>query len=275
MEATSGYGKEMANWLLELREGARVAIVQPWRVRQYAKGFGVVNKTDAQDAILLARFGETYNPRLYHPMTPAYEQLRALTRERAAMVKETTRLGNRNEIASNSPIAQKIREQTLVQVQRAIEELDQAIKAQIAKDPGLKKDFRRLQTVPGVGKVVSTTLMGECGDLRDYLHRKALLAFTGVAVAVSESGSSVHGTPHMTKRGSGRVRQVLYMGAMAATRTRSPMAEFYRRLVKEGKPEMVALGALMRKILVTCRAVLVEEQDYNPKYERQSPSEPL
>jgi transposase len=81
------------------------------------------------------------------------------------MVKETTRLGNRNEIASNSPIAQKIREQTLVQVQRAIEELDQAIKAQIANDPGLKKDVGRLQTVPGVGKVVSTTLMGECGDL--------------------------------------------------------------------------------------------------------------
>jgi transposase len=275
MEATSGYGKEMANWLLALRQEARIAIVQPWRVRQYAKGFGVVNKTDAQDAILLARFGETYNPRPYHPMTPAYEQLRALTRERAAMVKETIRLGNRNDIESNSPIAQKIREQTLAQVEQAVKELDQAIKVQIAKDAELKRDSHRLQTVPGVGPVVSTTLMGECGDLRDYAHRKALLAFTGVAVKVSESGTSVHNAPHMTKRGSGRVRQVLYMGAMAATRGRSPMAEFYQRLVKEGKPDMVALGALMRKILVTCRAVLVEEQDYDPKYLRTPPSELL
>jgi transposase len=275
MEATSGYGKEMANWLLALRPEARIAIVQPWRVRQYAKGFGMVNKTDALDAILLARFGETYNPRLYHPMTPAYEQLRALTRERAAMVKEAIRLGNRNEIESNSPIAQKIREQTLAKVEHAVKELDQAIKAQIAKDPELKRDARRLRTVPGVGPVVSATLMGECGDLRDYSHRKALLTFTGVAVKVSESGSSVHEPAHMTKRGSGRVRQVLYLGAMALTRGHSPMAEFYHRLVKEGKPDMVALGALMRKILVTCRAVLVEEQDYDPKYQRKPPSEPI
>ncbi len=275
MEATGGYGKEMANWLLSLRAGVRVAIAQPWRVRQYAKGLGMVNKTDAQDAIMLARYGDTYNPRSYQPMSPAYEQLRALSRERAAMVKEAIRLGNRNEIPSNSKVAQTIREQTLAQVKKAVADLDQAIKAQIAKDPGLKKDFRRLQTVPGVGPVVAGTLMGECGDLRDFVHHKALQAFAGVAPGLVESGTSLHATAHMTKHGSGRLRQVLYMGAMAAARGQSPVAQSYDHLLKEGKPAMVALGALMRKILVTCRAVLLEEQDYDPKYVRKAPSEPI
>ena len=275
MEATGSYGKEMAEWLLALREEVLVAIAQPWRVHQYAKGLGMGNKTDAQDAIMLARFGETYNPRPYKPMSPAYEQLRALTRERAAMVKETTRLGNRNEPPSNSKPAQSIRIRTLAQVKKSVKDLDLAIKVQIAKEPKLKEDFRRLQTVPGVGPVVAGTLMGECGDLRDYLHHKALQAFVGIAPGLVDSGTTVHATAHMTKRGSGRVRQVLYLAAMAAIRKPNRMSQSYQHLLNEGKPAMVALGAIMRKILVTCRAVLVEERDYDPIYKRKATSEPI
>jgi len=268
MEATGGYGKEMALWLLDLRAGLHVAVAQPVRVHYFAKGLGRMNKTDAQDAIMLARFGEVHTPSSYQPMSPAYEQLRALGRERAAMVKEAHRQGNRNEIPSGSPIAQSVREQLINHLEGAIAKLEKAMTDVIAGDPQLKMDYRRLQTVPGVGPIVAAVLMGELGDLRDYPSPKALAAFTGIAPALVDSGTSVHQTAHMTKHGSGRVRQVLYLGAMGAVRGKNPLSRSYHHLVASGKPEMVALGAVMRKILACSRAVLVSEQDFDLAYIR-------
>lgn len=98
MEATGGYSKQMAHWFLAAKQDLRVAIAQPFRVHHFAKGLGFQNKTDAQDAIMLARFGEVHQPAPYQPMSAAYEELKALTRERAALVKAALSLSNRNEI---------------------------------------------------------------------------------------------------------------------------------------------------------------------------------
>jgi len=263
MEATGGYSKEMAGWFLSLKGDLRISIAQPFRVHYFAKGLGHPNKTDAQDATMLARFGEVHSPPPYKPMSPAYEQLRALTRERSAFIKAARALDNRNEIPSESELAQEIRERLLVSHVEAMAELDQAIAAVIAEDPELARDAERIQTIPGVGPVVASTLMGELGDLREFAHPKALAAFAGLAPAWRESGSSVHVQAHMTKHGSGHVRRVLYLAAMAATRGDNSLARSYQHLLQEGKPTMVALVASMRKILVLCRAVLVSEQDYD------------
>jgi transposase len=230
-----------------------------------------VNKTDAQDAVMLARFGEIHHPQPYRPMSPGYEQLRALTRERAALLKAALALGNRNEIPSESELAQQIRERMMESHKEAVAELDRAISSLIAGDPALTRDTVRLQTIPGVGPVVASTLMGELGDLREFAHSKALTAFTGVAPALKDSGSSVHLPAHMTKHGSGRVRQVLYLAAMASIRGDNSLGRSYNRLLNEGKAPMVALGAIMRKILVLCRALLVCEQDYQPDFVRKLP----
>jgi transposase len=271
MEATGDYAKEMAHWFLALKEGLMVSIVQPLQVHYFAKMQGRPNKTDAQDALLLARFGEAKKPKPYRPMSHAYTHLRALTRERAALVKAAVSLGNRNEFPSEAPEAQKVRMRMIASHEQAVAELEKALAALIAKDLDLRKDSKRLQTIPGIGPVVAATLMGELGDLRDFPHPKALTAFTGVAPALADSGTSVHEPAHMTKRGSARVRQVLYLAAMASLRGTNTLSQSYEHLVREGKPPMVALGALMRKILVLGRALLVADQDYDPNYVRKPP----
>jgi transposase len=271
MEATGGYSRELAFWLLAARAGMHVCIAQPVQVHHFAKMQGQANKTDALDAILLARFGaQQRRPIFFTPMSPAYTQLRALTRERAALVKALVALRNRNELPSESTLAQGIREQMLEGHRAAIAELDQAIQAVITAEPELAADSRRLQTIPGVGPVVAATVMGELGDLRDFPHPKALTAFVGVAPALSDSGSSVHEPAHMTKQGSSRVRQVLYLAAMAAIRKPNTLSINYEHLLAEGKAPMSALGAVMRKLLVLCRAVLLSGEDYDPQHVRKT-----
>lgn len=272
MEATASYSREMAIWLKALEPGCRVSIAQPVQVHYFAKSMGRTNKTDAQDAMLLAEFGEQRRPSLFRPMSPAYVQLRALTRERSALVKASVALGNRNETPSESAQAQAIRERMLAQHREAVAELDEAIATLIATTPQLKQDCKRLQTVPGVGPVVASTLMGELGDLRDFPHPKALTAFAGVVPAVHDSGTSVHEPAHMTKHGSGHVRQMLYLAAMSSVRGDNTLARSYDHLLKEGKKPMLALGAIMRKLLVLCRALLVYEQDYDPQFVKKAPS---
>ncbi len=266
MEATGGYSKQLARWFLTSKQDLRIAIAQPFRVHYFAKGLGSQNKTDAQDAIMLARFGEVHKPAAYHPMSSAYEELKALTRERAALVKAAISLGNRNEIPSESRQAQKVRERMMAYHQKAIADLEKVIDALIAKNVALAKDSKRLQTIPGIGPVVSATLMGELGDLRDYPHPKSLAAFVGVAPKFSESGTSVHEPAHMTKHGSSRVRHMLYLAAMASIRNENTLTRSYHHLLTEGKEPMVALGAIMRKILVLSRAILLSETDYDSKF---------
>lgn len=264
MEATGAYSREMALWLKALDPGCRVSIAQPVQVHYFAKLMGRTNKTDAQDAMLLAEFGQQRRPGLFRPMSPAYVQLRALTRERSALVKASVALRNRNETRSESAQAQAIRERMLAHHREAVAELEAAIATLIATTPQLQQDCKRLQTVPGVGPVVASTLMGELGDLRDFPHPKALTAFVGVVPAVHDSGTSVHAPAHMTKHGSSRARQVLYLAAMAAIRGKNPLSATYQRLREEEKPPLVAIGAVMRKTLVLCRAILVAEEDFDP-----------
>ena len=264
MEATGGYSKQLARWLLNRQPDLHVAIAQPFQVRHFTHALGQRNKTDALDAVVLARFGATFEPRAFHPMPAAYERLRALERERDALVRSATAMENRQELESESPAAQKVRTRMLRHTRKAIEELDEAILLEIRSDDRLAEDSRRLQTVPGVGPVLAATLMGELGDLRAFGHPKQLAHFVGVAPVVRTSGSSVDGHPHMSKRGNSRVRRMLYMGAMAAIRTDTPFTRTYQHLREEGKAPLSALGAVMRKLLIVCRGVLVHGQDYNP-----------
>ena len=264
MEATGGYSKELAGWLRAGEAGLHVAIAQPFRVKHFAHAIGQRDKTDALDAAMLARFGAMMEPPAFHPLPPAYARLRALERERDALVREAVAMENRQELDSGLRLVQRTRARLLRHTRAAIGELEAAILTEIRSDAGLARDHARLLTIPGVGPVLASTLMGELGDLRAFGHPKQLAAFVGVAPVLRQSGSSLEGRPHMSKRGNGRVRRMLYMGALAAVRGDTPFRATYLHLRAQGKPPLSALGAIMRKLLVVCRGVLLHDEDYDP-----------
>ena len=273
MEATGGYSKPLAKWLLKAGPNLHVAISNPFRVKHFALGLGMRNKTDAQDARMLAAFGELHQPKAYHPMPAAYEELRALCRERSAQVKSLTAAQNRDELPSTSKVAQRIRGRLERQHQKAIADLEKAMEAHIQAHPELKRDFDLMCTAPGVGPVVAPGIMGELGDLRAFEHPKRLTSFVGMTPVLKESGSSVYGKPHLSKHGSPEVRRLLYMAALTASQGDDTLGEAYRRLLAEGKEPMVALGAVMRKLLVVLRAILVSGKGFEPHHVKAKPWE--
>ncbi len=114
--------------------------------------------------------------------------------------------------------------------------------------------------------LTAITILAELGDLRRFHQARQLTAFAGLSLKKHTSGKSVHKKTHMSKQGSAHVRRILYVAAMAAVRGDNTFAEVYHRLVHNGKNRMSAIGAVMRKLLLTMRAVLITGRPYVPNY---------
>ena len=142
------------------------------------------------------------------------------------------------------------------------------MKRVINEDDGFKRDFALLNTIAGVGPITAMTVLAEIGDLRRFERARQLTAYAGVTPRNVESGTSVRGKTHMCKRGNGRVRQALYLSAMATLNTKHPnsLSMMHYRLCEEGKEGKAALGAVMRKQLTVMRAILISGRPYDPTF---------
>lgn len=265
MEATGKYSIELAEWLLELRPSLAPAIVNPHYTNAFGKSLGQRNKTDKADARILAYYGAERDPRPYEPPAKHYRELQELARQRKALVRTLVAECQRKQEGTTSSMVAKIRKQMIGQIKKHIGKLDQAIKALVAVTPELRADVALLQSIPGVGFIVAITILCEIGDLRRFLRSRQLSSFVGLSPRQIESGTSVRCRTRMAKKGNARVRSILYMSAMSCLQTKQPnkLSDFYHHLVANGKTKMSALGAVMRKILILMRALLISRKKYD------------
>ena len=140
----------------------------------------------------------------------------------------------------------------------------------IQKEADLLRDYTLMTSVHGIGPVVAATVMGEIGDLRRFEAHKQLTGYVGLNPILKESGTSLDLQAQLSKQGNPRVRQVLYLAALTACRGNHDLGDTYRRLLAEGKAPMVALGAVMRKLLVILWAILQSGQPFDPHHARDS-----
>ncbi|WP_285727609.1 transposase, partial [Geothrix rubra] len=146
-----------------------------------------------------------------------------------------------------------------------IRALESEVRKHLRAHEALAEQADRLDSVIGVGLLTAVTVMTELGDLRRFARSRQLTAFAGMSPRRKESGTSVHGRPRLCKQGSARVRAALYLAASAAVRFNPDMKALYDRLLAQGKVKRVALGAVMRKLLVLMRAVLKADRDWVPE----------
>jgi transposase len=249
LEATGGYEAAVAATLASA--GLPVVVTNPRQVRDFAKACGRLAKTDALDARILARFAVQVRPAPRPLPTEAAQLLDALLTRRRQLVEMLTAETNRLGVA-RGPVRRDIT-QHIRWLQRRLRDADTELKAAIQASPVWRAKDDLLQSVPGVGRVLSLTLLAELPEL-GQLSRREIAALVGVAPLNRDSGR--RRGKRLVWGGRAPVRAVLYMGALAATRANPVIRAFFERLRAAGKPAKVALTACMRKLLTILNAMV-------------------
>ena len=228
-----------------------VVVVNPRQVRDFARATGTLAKTDALDAGVLAHFADVVRPDV-RPLKDAETQvLNSLTARRhqvmTMLVSEKNRLGTA--VGAVSPRI----EAHIAWLEQELSDLDKGLRQTLRRSPVWREKDDLLRTVPGVGEQLSLTLLANLPEL-GTLNRRQIAALVGVAPYNRDSGT-LRGK-RAVWGGRSRVRAVLYMRALAASRHNPAIRDFYQRLLAAGKPKKVALVACMRKLLVILNAML-------------------
>jgi transposase len=269
MEATGRYSAELAVWMAECRPALAPAIQPPHQTAAFIKSLGLRSKTDKMEARALGFYGTERQPVPYRCAGKKEMLLRDLVRHRDFLVRQRVAEANRAEEVKNCPFARKMADRRLAQTDRDIKKTEAEMQQVVNSTPGLKGDIEQMSTIYGVGFIVATTVRAELGDLRRFEKARQLSAYAGLSPAIRDSGSSVHGRPHMDKKGNPHVRQALYLAAMVVIRGKNNLQRDYLRLRQDGKPAMSAIGAVMRKLLVLMRAILISGKPFDPVWKTQ------
>lgn len=243
LEATGGLEKPLLTALQETR--LPVVVVNPRQVRAFAKALGQLAKTDRLDAAVLAHFAAAIKPPLRPFKSKDQQELEALRGRRGQLVDMLIAEKNRRHSATSDAVRETIKEH-IDWLEDRIAELDEQLQARLVSSTAWRNKDAILQSVPGIGPVVSFSLLADLPEL-GTLNRQCISKLVGVAPLNQDSGDH-HGVRHIFG-GRARVRCMLYMATFTAMRFNPVIKQFYQRLVAKGKPYKVALTACMRKLL--------------------------
>jgi transposase len=249
LEATGGLEAPLAGALVAA--GLAVVVVNPRQVRDFAKAVGQLAKTDALDAQLLARFAEVVRP-APRPLPDAEAQaLSALLARRQQVI--AMLVAEQQRLPTTLPALRPRVEAHIAWLRQERADLDRELRRRIRASPAWRGNDDLLQSVPGIGPVLATTLIAALPEL-GRLNRKQSAALVGVAPLNCESG--ILRGRRIIWGGRGRVRAALGMAARVAVQRNPVIRAFYARLLAAGKPKKVALTACMPKLLLTLNALL-------------------
>ena len=258
MEDSGGYQKrlELKLWAAEIP----FAMVNPRQIRDYARGTGEMAKTDEIDAGILAVFGQKQTPNPKLEPEEGVLQLKALVTRRRQLHKMIQEESNRLETVDEQMARRIKRHMEWLKEER--EAIDQEIDNTVQEHENLREKSDILQSMPGVGRVLAFTLLADLCEL-GWVNAKQIAALVGVAPFNSDSGRTKG--KRFCRGGRAEVRKVLYMAALSATVHNPIIREFYQRLINNGKDEMVAIVACMRKIVVILNAMIRDGKEWDPK----------
>lgn len=260
LEASGGLERRAVAALAAAR--LPVVAVNPRQVRDFAKATGKLAKTDAIDAAVLALFAERIRPEPRPIKDEQAQELEALVVRRRQVVDMITAEKNRLSAAPPSKQVRTAIGRSIEWLQKQLEENDQDLETKVKTSGAWREKDVLLRSVPGVGKVLSRTLLSFVPEL-GTLNHKQIAALIGVAPLNRDSGT-MRGR-RCVWGGRAQVRQILYMGALVAARFNPVIRAFHQRLVAAGKLPKVALVACMRKLLTILNAMVASKKSWKPE----------
>lgn len=261
LETTGGYEMALIRHLLP--KNIPIHRANARKVKYFIRSLGNEAKTDAIDAGGLARYGYGRQNRLKQFVMPTCEQkhLQQLIQRRRDLKKILVQEKNRKQAPNqNSRVSQSC-EGIIKHIEEELKALDLEVQALIELDPVQKEKQRILQEISGVGPVVSSALLALLPEL-GTVNRRQIASLVGLAPHPYECDQMIG--YRKTKGGRQDLRSILFMSAMTASRSKSRLGEFYQGLINRGKKPMVALTALMRKIIVIANAKLLDWYKLQP-----------
>lgn len=243
--------------------GLPVRLVNPYRLRQYARALGKLAKNDVADALMLARFTDQLPTRAPHH-DPLAEQMAELITARRQLTQDRIRLDAQVRLVVD-PVLRRMAGQRLRRIAAEILLIERRLSQLVANDEAMARKDRLIQSLKGAGPVLSQTLLGLVPEI-DQLDRRQLAALVGLAPFDDDSGKrkgkrSIFG-------GRAEVRRVVYMAALAAARGNPALKAFRQRLIANGKSPKMAIIAVARRMLGIIVALLRSGQAWDPQYAR-------
>lgn len=262
MEATSIYGDALAEFLYEA--GYQVSVVNPARIKGFAKSELLRTKTDSVDAALIARFCAAIKPSLWKPTPLEVKDLQALLRRLESLTEMYQQEENRLETATET--VAKLTRAHLEYIKEQQAEIKKMISAHFDQHPHLKQQRELLTSIPGIGEQTAAVLLAEVGRIEDYKNARQLAAYAGLTPCERSSGTSVRGKTRLSCTGNVRLRKALYMPAVVAMRCNPLLKAVSERLLGRGKVKMQVIGALMRKLVHLAFGILKSQKPFDPTY---------
>lgn len=257
-EATGGYEREVVRALQQA--AVPVSVLNPARVRHFARASGQRAKTDQIDAAVLSAYGKTLQPEPTAARTQLEQQLTELIRRRVQLVELLVMQRQQAERLTNLTLRRQAK--TLIRhLERDIDQIETQLESLQAQAAPLAGQVQKLRAITGVGTLTALSVLAELPEL-GTLNRREAAALAGLAPHPRDSGR----WRGQRRIGGGRapVRRSLYMAALVAARSNQILKIFYQRLRAAGKPAKVALTAVMRKLIVLMNHTL-KHPDFAPQ----------
>jgi len=271
MEATGVYHEELAHHLHRI--GKQVHVVLPNKFKHFAASLNVKSKTDPIDAKLLARFGVEREHRPWNPGEPVMKRMRHLSRYRVQLQEQKTAISNilhSKDHANAAPTeVKKSCKKIIATLEREIGKLDKEMETVVKSDPAILSKVKNLCTIPGCGFITAAAIAAETNGFKEFNSAKQLTSYAGYDIVHNESGTSVMGRTHISKKGNRYIRHHLYMPAMSATTHVPGFKATSERIKDRTKINMKAQVAIQRKLLILMYTLWkndsVYEQDHHQK----------
>lgn len=258
LEATGKWHRRLQRSLHA--SGFPAAVVDPYRVRMFAKAQGILAKTDRLDARVLALFAAVMTPTARPPASEALQNLAELVAARDSAVAEGTALKNQL-AATNGKFLKRHLERRIARNSKDVATIEREIMASIKADDGLARRYAILTSIPGIGPVVAATLVARLAELGSCGRRQiALLA--GLAPIADDSGKREGA--RVIWGGRPTVRRALYLAALSAARFNAALKPFFERLIAGGKSPKAAIIAVARKLVVLANTLVSENRTWEP-----------
>jgi transposase len=234
--------------------------VNPLQARRFAQACGTRVKTDAVDARMLANFGKALDLEPDQPLDDKQYELKELFSSRGGLIKDRTRLINRLKTQTLALVKRQTRAR-IDQITRQLKVLQKDINARVKDCPNRARANTILRSIPGIGEVAAATILIEMPEI-GTLHKKGAASLTGLAPMTRQSGkwsgkATIQG-------GRKQLRDALYMPALVAAKHNPDMRKKYRRMIDQGKPQKVALTAIMRKLIELSNALVKADREWAP-----------